>query len=236
MDIKALLADVARREEALGAAPFLAPVVRHGGIRASVSGMVRTLRTDPAEHEGWGIWRAKRHDSGSMHAHLEESAPLYMVEEYLELMPSLRVWLVRPLTGRTWLALPANLSDMAQRFGHARPVVVHLVYEGRRFDRIVARYDGGAWWAHELDVRANPFTGESLRVSLEHRVAPERAKVSEMTPEHLEAYRMAFAFQRDEARRAARRAQRRAEREARRERAARMAKMGSTVGRLTEAL
>lgn len=80
-----------------------------------------------------------------------EEASFATVNRYLALFEPLRVLLVRELTERSWMAFPANGSDMAQRFGEMRPVVVHLVDGAREFDTVVARTDGGAWWFDDLD-------------------------------------------------------------------------------------
>jgi hypothetical protein len=114
-----------------------------------------------------------------------------MVGEYLRLLKPLRMRLADPLEGQTWLAYPANESDSRQRFGGARPAPVHLVTDGRRFEAIVARWDGGAWWFEEVDRRADPTHADRLRERFREITAAEALRFAGLTPEMRVVYDLA---------------------------------------------
>lgn len=185
MDVFELIGALGEAQRRADGVEFVAPRVRRGVIRVRVEGVVRELSPTPADAQGWGVWRAE-----GRRAEWVRGAGLGEVDRYVEGLPGLRVWLARRLSGSTWLACPANASDMAQRFGRAHPVVVHLVGEGARFERVVARCDGASWWFHELDCRPDPRISEALRAAL---VAEEESpRVAGATPELRGAYGVAF--------------------------------------------
>src|SRR5689334_15769181 len=123
--IKNLIDRLAREEERARKTEFLAPCVRGGRIRARVSGLIYTFAPVPRDFEGWGIFLP----TGDKTAELLDAADLPLVGEYLKLLKPLRARLVTRLRGVTWLAYPANESDFEQRFGVARPILIHLVTE-----------------------------------------------------------------------------------------------------------
>ena len=124
-------------------------------------------------------------------AALVEEASLPQVSEYLSRLPALRVRLVRALRARTWLAYPTNESEMRQRFGAARPLVVHLVMEGSAFDQIVVHGGGGVWWFAYEDRRADPRHAEDLRAAIRETSLPDDLRFLGLTPEMRTAYSMA---------------------------------------------
>src|SRR5688572_15366837 len=118
-----------RREE------FLAPVVRGGGVRVRIAGVVCQFALRPRDFEGWGVFRA----SSAGEATLVRSARLPERQCYLELFPVVRLVLCGQ-EGRTWSGLPAHQAD--GRFRLRRLVPVHLVEETRTFEVVEARFDG----------------------------------------------------------------------------------------------
>ncbi|HVK06032.1 MAG TPA: hypothetical protein VM490_21360 [Armatimonadaceae bacterium] len=187
MNIHDLLDRMADAERAFAAAQFVAPCVRGGRVRARVGGIVQTFAPEPDDFEGWGVFQASE---DGRRAQLVEEADLPLVAGYLALFPVLRLRLIEPLAGRTWLAYPVNEGDMAQRFGMARPVALHLVDEGRAFETVVARAAGGGFWFEEVDRRADPLPGEALRDALRRLTAPEEIAFPGITPEMRTAYRI----------------------------------------------
>ena len=189
-DIRDLLNRLAAEEESLRARRFLAPCVSGGKVRANVEKLLYTFTPRPREFEGWGIFQpVSEHE-----AKVFEEAGLSLVTEYLSLFPQLRLRLGYKLRGRTWIACPANESDMRQRFPSqpVQPFPVHLVTEGQEFEQVIAHNLGGAWWFEEIDRRASPVEAESLREALRSRVAPEEVKLKGLTPEMRACYSLVF--------------------------------------------
>jgi hypothetical protein len=189
-DIRDLLNRLAAAEENLRSRRFLAPCVRGGQVRTSVAGLLYTFQPRPRDFEGWGIFRPV----GEREAEVVEEAGLARVTEYLSLFPSARLRLGYQLRGGTWIAYPANESDVRQRFPsqEVRPVPVHLVTDGHEFEQVVARHLGGSWWFEELDRRAPPQEAESLREAWRSGVVPEELKLKGLTPEMRACYSLVF--------------------------------------------
>ena len=186
-DIKDLLRSISRQEEQLRATEFLAPCVRGGQVRAKVAGLVYTFQPDPRNFEGWGIFVPL----DDKIAGVSETADLPIISEYLRLLAPLRVRLVQPLQGQTWLAYPVNESDMRQRFAVAKPVAVHLVTEAKPFEQIVARSDGKTFWFEEVDRRADPEFADELNAALQNALSRDDVTFKGITPEMRVAYDLA---------------------------------------------
>jgi hypothetical protein len=187
-NIRSIIADLSAREKELRRTEFLAPCVQSGSVRTRIRGLVYTLAPQPRNFEGWGIFRPV--DSAT--ARLVEEASLPRVDHYLRLLSSLRVRLARRVGNAAWLAYPANESDMRQRFGSARPIVVHLVMAGNAFDQVTVACDGGAWWFSQLDHRADPIAAERLRDAFAISADPGVLDFPGMTPEMRAAYQIAL--------------------------------------------
>jgi len=205
-DTRKLIQQLAAQEAALQATCFLAPCVRGGRVRTRVAGLLATFAARPAEFEGWGIFQPM--DAAT--AAVVEEASLPEVAEYLRLLPPLRLRLALALQGQTWLAYPVNESDARQRWGAANPVPVHLVTDGVRFEQIMARWDGGAWWFEDVDRRADPRDAEQLQEALRQvtpqealsfkGLTPEMRAVYDLAAQHAQAFQAQRQQRRDEAR------------------------------------
>ena len=187
-DIRDLINRVARREQEVRSQQFLAPCVRGGRVRTRVDGLVYTFAPQPSNFEGWGIFQPK----SDRVAEVIEPADFIQVAQYLESLPSLRLWLASPLQGQTWLAYPANESDMQQRMGVAKPIPVRLVEDGTQFEPIVARWDGCSYWFETGDRRADPMLAESLREPFKQVKPPADVRLKGLTPELRTAYDLAI--------------------------------------------
>jgi hypothetical protein len=185
--IKNLIDRLAREEDRMRNTEFLAPCVRGGRIRARVSGLVYTFAPRPDDFEGWGVFLP----TSEKEAELMDEAPLSMVGDYLKLLKPLRARFVARLRGTTWLAYPANESDFEQRFGAARPLLIHLVSEGEAFEQAIVRTDGSAFWFETIDRRSDPLTGEALRDAFNAQVAVEALRFKDLTHEMRVAYALA---------------------------------------------
>ncbi|MGE3801599.1 MAG: hypothetical protein AB7H80_11310 [Candidatus Kapaibacterium sp.] len=188
VDVRNLIEAFAQDEANLRATTFLAPALQGGKVRARVMGIVYDFAVEPIDFEGWGLFRpldVKR-------AEVVEEPPLYLVGEYLNLLPTLRLKLATQLNSSTWLAYPVNESDMRRRFGLAQPLPIHLVSEGEMFDQVVGGWDGAALWFREIDRRDDPLRPVHLRSALKGEVVPENLKVKGLTPEERIAYSIAF--------------------------------------------
>lgn len=187
-DVRALIERLASLEARLRTATLLAPCVPGGAVRTRLDGLVHTFRTEPAATEGWGLFRPR----DAVTAVWQAEARPAQIAAYLRLFPAFRLRLAVPGQGRTWLAVPANRSDAWQRLGSARPAPLHLVERARRFDQVVARFDGAAWWFEGIDRRADPREAEALRDALRAETLPEALRRAGLTPEAREAYALAY--------------------------------------------
>jgi hypothetical protein len=132
------------------------------------------------------------------------------VDRYLRQLKSLRLILVQPLCGRSWLAVPSNRSEARQKLGlsrfsplsirggasvgQAEPMVltVHLVKQGRALEQVVARYDGANFWFEKLDRSADPTLPAFAAQELRKFTAPEQLRRPGLTPEFRAAYAMVY--------------------------------------------
>ncbi len=178
-DINKLIQQLAAQEEELHSTQFVAPCVRGGQIRTRLQGLVYTFTPKPRNFEGWGIFQTVDRKTAAF----AEEPCLPQIAGYLQHLKPLRLRLAHKLQRQTWLAYPVNEGDMQQRCGYSQPVAVHLVSDGARFETIVARTDGVAWWFDECDRRADPLIAVKLRGHLQQVTAPGEVKFKGMTPE-----------------------------------------------------
>ncbi len=187
-DIRNLLKQIAAQEAQLRDTQFLAPCVRGGQVRTSVASIIYTFTPQPQDFEGWGIFQLIDEKT----AQVVDEPSLPQLAGYLQLLKPMRLCLAHILQGKTWLAYPINESDMQQRLGVVKPVLVHLVTEGSAFEPIIARFDGSAWWFDEIDRRAEPQPSQLLREQLQQVTMPENVCFPGMTPEMLSVYELAL--------------------------------------------
>lgn len=183
-----LIHQIAAGEDRLRRTQILAPRVARGKIRARVSGLICELSMPTNDFEGWGVFTAQ----GLNQARLDGEATLAQVSGYLRLLKSLRMILIQPLQGRSWLALPANRSEASQKLGLSGPLTVHLVSQGRAFEQIVARFDGCNLWFEKVDRSADPVRPSYAAKALRKFISPEELDLPGLTPEFREAYRLVF--------------------------------------------
>ncbi|MBM3462539.1 MAG: hypothetical protein FJX76_10610 [Armatimonadetes bacterium] len=186
-DPRKIVADLAARERALQGAEFLAPRVRGGQVTTRVQGLAYTFSLENRDFEGWGIFQP----IDEARVRLVSEAGLAEVASYLGLFPAIRFFLADHLEGATWLAYPVNESDARQRLGAVKPLPVHLVTDGARFERIVARWDGRALWFEELDRRADPRDVERCREAIGEGARAEELAWPGLTPELRATYSIA---------------------------------------------
>src|SRR5579883_763135 len=185
-DIRKLIKQVAAEERAFRGVRFVAPCVAGSRLRVRIAGFVQALAPHPPDFTGWGIFSARDEKT----ADLVEEAGLREIGEYLKLLLPLRVRLAHPLKEKTWLAHPVSESDMAQRVGVAKPVVVHLV-DADAFDTVIVRGNAGAWWFQEVDRRADPREADQLREAMRQVVPPTELRFKGLTPEMRTSYDLA---------------------------------------------
>ncbi|MDQ2885656.1 MAG: hypothetical protein M3Y39_06175 [Chloroflexota bacterium] len=166
VDARSLIAKLSKESAELQRREIIAPLLLGGRIRTRLSGMVHEFRLR-GEFTGWGRF----HPVNEREAELLGEALPWERGGYLELFPSLRVILLWPDSAAkrpgTWWALPFNASDAKQRFGfQTEPLPVFLCDPGNgaeRFERVIARVDGGTLWFEGPDSLADPTHAEWLR-------------------------------------------------------------------------
>jgi hypothetical protein len=199
-DIQNLLRSIAHQESNLP--PFLAPCLKSSQIRTRIAGLIYTFTPSPHDFEGWGIFQP----IDTKTATLTETAELWQIDAYFKRSPTLRVRLIDRLKNQTWLAYPVNESDMRQRFGSARPIALHLVTEGNRFDVVLARPVGTVFYFEAIDRLSDPIAAEQLQNLFQNHTPIEQLTFSGLTPEMRSAYHLAtqqiqgFSIKQDEKR------------------------------------
>ncbi len=177
IDARALVARLSKEGNTLLQREIIAPLLPEGKIRTRLGGMVYQFKPK-SEFSGWGRFRPLNEREVEP---LGEAQP-WERGGYLELFPALRIILLWPATDArwpgTWWAIPFNDSDARQRFGFSaepRPVFLCDPTNGaERFERVIARVDGGALWFDGPDALGDPTHAEWLRDTAAQSAAPER--------------------------------------------------------------
>jgi hypothetical protein len=160
---------LAKAESAFMGSEFLAPVLRGRGVSAKIAGVRCDLTVDPADFQGWGVFRAISHRE----AQLARNATGTQRRGYLRLFPA--VELVICQTGRAeFKAAPANPSD--GRFYFVETVEVRLASRIDLFDIVIARFDSRHFWYDQLHPRADPAAAAYLRRELTRMTDPRLLK------------------------------------------------------------
>jgi hypothetical protein len=165
-NIRGLVSKLNQQSKQLLEREIVAPLLPGGRIRTRIAGMVYEFKLK-GKFVGWGRFRPLNEREAEP---LGEALP-WERGTYLEQFPALRVVLLWPdFDARrpgTWWALPFNESDARQRFGfQAEPLPVFLcdpTIGAERFERVVARVDGGRLWFDGADILADPTHAEWLR-------------------------------------------------------------------------
>jgi len=186
LDIQTLLHQIASAEAQLHSMQFLAPCVKGGRVRTRMAGMVYTFTPHPRQFEGWGIFQPVDAQTVS----LAETADLPQITAYLQQFQSIRLRLAYRLHHQTWLAYPANETDMRQRFKTIKPMRVHLVTEGIAFEQVIARWNGNCCWFEQIDRRADPAIADTLQSNLQQRTPVKELQFRGITPEMRSTYEL----------------------------------------------
>src|SRR5581483_11917719 len=194
LEIFAAMDRLALAERQFLRADFLAPVVRGRGVAVRISGVRCILNVQPADFEGWGVFRPVSH----MIARCVGNASMAQRRRYLDLLPAVRL-VVCGIDGRQLLAVPANPSD--GRFQLDGAAQVMLADTTELFESVLVRFDGAGFWFDEADALGDPALAAYLRRSLVAMVAPERLEHAGIETGHRVAYAREYRA-RAEARRA----------------------------------
>jgi len=160
---------------------FLAPVAGEGEVRVRIAGVVCKLRIQPADFQGWGVFRPSSHSVAELvrEARLEERL------RYLRLFPLIRLILCLR-QGSEWMAIPAHRGDDRIHITGMAPV--RLAEEVQAFEVVRARFDGGNFWFEEAETSRDPATAAYLRQALGQRTAIRQLQRPGLTPEEKAAY------------------------------------------------
>jgi hypothetical protein len=192
-EIADALSRLAAAEERFLASEFLAPVVSGGQVQVRIAGVICSLKVQPADFAGWGVFRPASHGE----AKLVRPAKLAERQRYLELFPLIRLILLDEFEGR-WLAVPAHRGDSRFRIEGAVPV--QLTEDARLFEVIEARFDGSQFWYAGLDPRWDPAAARYLRQEMGRLTPPEQLQRPGLTAEERAAYATKYLMS-EEARR-----------------------------------
>jgi hypothetical protein len=172
---------LAAAEEQFLASEFLAPVISGGNVQVRIAGVLCTLRIQPADFEGWGVFRPASHSEAT----LIGQPKLTEQRRYLELFPLVRLILAGQSEDQ-WLALPAHRAD--SRFQIDGSIPVRLVEEAQLFEVIETRFDGAHFWYAGPDQRWDPAMASYLRQELGRLTPPEKLHRAGLTAEERAAY------------------------------------------------
>jgi hypothetical protein len=184
-DVGKLLNRLAAEEEEFLRREFLAPALRGSAVQVRIGKVVCTIRTAPADFEGWGVFQPLSHTE----ANLVREATLAERRGYLELFPKVRLILCRR-RGPAWFGSAASFGDARIELQGLAPIC--LADEVQLFDGVSTRYDGRHFWFDELDPRQDPAAAAYLRASLNDRLEPGRLERRGLTAEQRAAYEAAF--------------------------------------------
>ncbi|HZU38661.1 MAG TPA: hypothetical protein VFA18_22230 [Gemmataceae bacterium] len=176
---------LAAAEERFLVSEFLAPVVRGGQVQVRIAGVICTLRLQPVDFEGWGVFRPASHTE----AVLVRQAKLAERQRYLELFPLVRLILADKRDAQ-WLAVPAHRADT--RFRIEGFIPVPFVEDAQTFEVIEARFDGTHFWYAGPDSRWDPAMASYLRRELEKLTPPENLHRAGLTAEERTAYALNY--------------------------------------------
>jgi len=172
-------------EEHFLAREFLAPVLRGSQVHVRIAGVLCRLNVQPADFEGWGIFRPV----SLAEASLVRPCRLAERQRYLELFPLVRLILAGRQVDQ-WLALPAHRADT--RFHIEGQLPVRLVEDAQLFDLIQSRFDGLQFWYAGAEPRWDPATANYLRQALDQMVHPEMLSRPGLTAEERVAYATSY--------------------------------------------
>lgn len=179
------LSRLAAAEERFLANEFLAPVIPGGQVQVRIAGVICTLRIQPVDFTGWGIFSPVTHSE----AKLVRQATLSERRRYLELFPLVQLILTSQREDQ-WFALPAHRAD--SRFQIDGLIPVRLVEEAQLFEVMETRCDGVQFWYAAPDPRWDPATANYLRQELNRLTPPEQLQRAGLTAEERAAYAQSY--------------------------------------------
>jgi len=184
-DIQKLINKLDTAEQHFLNSEFLSPVIQGVSVRVRISGIVMSMRLNPLNFHGWGIFKpVSRHL-----AQYIRNPTMMEKKQYLSLFPTLRFVLNRQ-DGNTWFGNPATQSDT--RFKITGSVPIQLAEEVQVFDIVCTRFDSSFCWFDEIDPSRNPKNFNYLRGALQELLEPDKLKISGLTKEEIDAYHIAY--------------------------------------------
>jgi hypothetical protein len=196
MSIDDILNKLEAAEQAFAGTEFLAPIIGPNRVGVRIAGVVCQLAiTDglPSGFRGWAVLKAL----STGEAAFVREAGMAAVAAYLHLFPAVRLILCEA-GGRRWLALPAHLGD--SRFRIQGLVALQLPEEGlRRFETVIARFDGHLFWYERRDPSRDPALAGYLRQQMDLRdekglpVVPESLHKRGLSAEERAAFWLVWA-------------------------------------------
>ena len=184
-DVESLLDRFAREEQRFLDRQFLAPATGGPSVRVRIAGMTCTLRVEPADFSGWGVFQPLSHSE----AILARPATLTERRSYLDLFPVVRLIACRRV-GRIWFGSAAHAGDKRICLSGLAPI--QLIEDTQLFDCVRARYDGARFWFDQHDMRHDPGASSYLRSSLHDSLLPEELQRPGLTAEERAAYELNY--------------------------------------------
>ena len=179
---------LAKSEREFATSEFLAPVTLGQAITVRVAGIVLSMHVDPANFEGWGVFRPRdlNHAEFLRHPKMSERA------QYLKLYPGVRL-VLSGRRGDGWFGRTTG-SGQVSLLGDAP---VRLATDVQIFDTVRTRFDGGSFWFDGRE-SSKGRQAEYLRGALLAMTSPESLEFTGLEPVPRDLYRELYVLRQAE--------------------------------------
>lgn len=181
--MKDLFARLAAEEAKFFGSEFLSPVLRGRPVRIRIAGITLTLKVEPGDFEGWGVFQSL----DQKRARFTRVPTMSQRQQYLDLYPRFSLVVTRQ---EHFAGILANQSD--NRIVVQGQLPIALPQEVRLFDTIDVRWDGENFWYDCHSSFRGPRIATTLRDLLSEETNPDKVEVAGITKEEKLAYQIAF--------------------------------------------
>lgn len=164
-------------EKEFSSQEFLAPVLRGQKIKIKLNNVVMDLRVNPAEFQGWGIFKTNDFKT----ALRIREADTFERGAYLDLFPAIRAVVVK--SGDDFYGLP--LPDA--RFKITGMIPIQLPEELEQFEVVRLSYDGNNFWFDHI-LGEYTFQSDYMRTCFSNNVLTKDLHYNGLLKEHADAY------------------------------------------------
>lgn len=187
-NLSAAFERLATTEREFANSEFLAPVTRGQTISVRVAGIVLQMHAEPADFEGWGVFRPRDLN----HAEFLRYPKMSERTQYLKLYPGVRL-VLSGRRGDQWFGRTAGPG----RVTLTGDVPVYLTTDVQVLDTVRTRFDGGSFW-YDGKEPSKSRQGDYLRGALQTMAAPESLEFTGLDPVPRDLYRELYVLRQAE--------------------------------------